>query len=526
MKNRLVRNLTKTMLAAVSLLSLCACESDRSGRGTIPDDRLEGDEDPTPTAEPTQGTEPETPTPTEAPVEGKRELTDEEIERLNNDLTVEYNGFFLCDYPCPEYIDWNTVLYDGGGIKVDFTEDMYEAYVKEFEDVMTGITAIYTDDLEAYVKRTTGTEYSQAINYLYWDYMYSYDMYCHAHGDTNYMPITITSGEVDGDIYYLHYNKPDDISYTERDYLMTLRLINGSDVQFISNMPEDEPTMALLASMDFYEYKEDIPDPAPIQYIDAGLTDSDEPYGIGWAVITAKQDNTTFIVNRADISDDYKLSLTWENIFLPGKELCNITLDKDESFALYVNSPWNPTIHMSAMQGNFYASYWFGQDNGHHNEQDNGLPAPRMLAGYDRDARGYGTDPKTILQFFNMLEGNWLYFDGIGDPAATFYYDGYVFRLKGDNDLGYYEFYTDGENFFSSSSIPDSISIYANTDISDPLPKGNYDKDAPSSYSVTVTETAAERMLTLTVIDEKQNVLSYLLPDGEDKTSFEFHIFK
>ena len=526
MKNKLVHDLTRSAITAATLLSLCACDSGREGRGPIPGDRIEGDEDPTPTAVPTEAVDPLTPTPAEAPAGTVRKLSADEIDELNYELTNLYNGFFLCDYPCPEYIDWNTVLYNGGDINTKFDDEMYDEYAKEFGDVMTGITAIGTADLESYVKRTTGTEYSQAVNYLYWDYWYAHDMYCHAHGDTNYIPITITSGETDGDIYYLHYTKMDTIYYEDRDYIMTLSLKNGSDPRFISNLPEDEPTMALLASMDFYEFKDDIKGPAPVQYIDAGLTDSDEPYGTGWAVITAKEDDTTFIINRADVSNDYKMSLTWENVFLPGKELCRITLDKDESFALYVNSPWNPVIHMSVTQGDFYAAYWFGQDNGRHNEQDNGLPAPRMLAGYDREARGYSTNPSNILQFFNMLEGNWLYFDAIGDPAATFYFDGYNFRLKGDEGVGYYEFYTDGEYVSSSGSVPDAIAIFPNTDISDPLPQGNYDTDQPSLYLADVTDSDTELMLTLTVVDENQNILSYLLPDGKDKTSYEFHIFK
>ncbi|MBP5264016.1 MAG: hypothetical protein J6Z33_06550, partial [Lachnospiraceae bacterium] len=52
-----------------------------------------------------------------------RELTEQEVKKLQYSVRATDNGFFACTYYRPEEIDWQTVLQGGAGMRVTLSDD-------------------------------------------------------------------------------------------------------------------------------------------------------------------------------------------------------------------------------------------------------------------------------------------------------------------------------------------------------------------------------------------------------------------
>ena len=168
-------------------------------------------------------------------------LTADELRSIQRLLIPKYAGFFTCTYSNPQDIIWGSVFYSGFDGR-DLKD--YQAVVKEFEsvtgeEVFTDVTAFRKSDVEAIVRETTGTEYSQAKHPLDGDWIWlpGLQAYAYEHGDTNLMGIEFSVGEYDGDELHLYYPVADSFYYDSgvSEYMVTLRKNGKGGWWFYSN---------------------------------------------------------------------------------------------------------------------------------------------------------------------------------------------------------------------------------------------------------------------------------------------------
>ena len=107
------------------------------------------------------------------------------------------------------------------------------------EEVFTDVTAIRKTDVEAIVRETTGTEYSQARHPLDGDWVWLPKLraYAYQHGDTNLIGVNFTGGEYDGEMMRLYYYVPDSYYYNSgiSEYAVTLKKNGRGGWYFYSN---------------------------------------------------------------------------------------------------------------------------------------------------------------------------------------------------------------------------------------------------------------------------------------------------
>ena len=170
-----------------------------------------------------------------------QQLTADELRYMERLLIPKYAGFFTCTYASPLDIIWGSVFYSG--FKGKEVEDYY-AIQNEYqtvtgEEVFTDVTAIRKTDVEAIVRETTGTEYSQARHPLDGDWVWLPKLraYAYQHGDTNLVGVNFTGGEYDGEMMRLYYSVPDSYYYNSgvSDYAVTLKKNGRGGWYFYSN---------------------------------------------------------------------------------------------------------------------------------------------------------------------------------------------------------------------------------------------------------------------------------------------------
>ena len=168
-------------------------------------------------------------------------LTADELKAMQRLLTPKYAGFFTCTYSNPQDIIWGSVFYSGFDGR-DVND--YQAVVREFESVtgeeaFTDVTAIRRSEVEAIVRETTGTEYSQARHPLDGDWIWlpGLQAYAYEHGDTNLVGVEFSVGEYDGDELHLYYPVQDSFYYDSgiSEYMVTLRKNGSGGWWFYSN---------------------------------------------------------------------------------------------------------------------------------------------------------------------------------------------------------------------------------------------------------------------------------------------------
>ena len=168
-------------------------------------------------------------------------LTADELNAMQRHLIPKYAGFFTCTYSNPQDIIWGSVFYSGFDGR-DVND--YQAVVREFEAVtgeeaFTDVTAFRRSDVEAIVRETTGTEYSQARHPLDGDWVWlpGLQAYAYEHGDTNLVGVEFSAGEYDGDELHLYYPVQDSFYYDSgiSEYMVTLRKNGKGGWWFCSN---------------------------------------------------------------------------------------------------------------------------------------------------------------------------------------------------------------------------------------------------------------------------------------------------
>ena len=168
-------------------------------------------------------------------------LTADELRSMERLLLPKYAGFFTCTYSNPQDIIWGSVFYSGFDGR-DVND--YQAVVKEFEavtgeEVFTDVTAIRRSEVEAIVRETTGTEYSQARHPLDGDWIWlpGLQAYAYEHGDTNLVGVAFSAGEYDGAELHLYYPVQDSFYYDSgiSEYMVILRKNGNGGWWFYSN---------------------------------------------------------------------------------------------------------------------------------------------------------------------------------------------------------------------------------------------------------------------------------------------------
>lgn len=170
-----------------------------------------------------------------------QQLTADELRYMERLLIPKYAGFFTCTYASPLDIIWGSVFYSGfNGKEVeDYNAVQNEYQTVTGEEVFTDVTAIRKTDVEAIVRETTGTEYSQARHPLDGDWVWLPKLraYAYQHGDTNLVGVNFTGGEYDGEMMRLYYYVPDSYYYNSgiSEYAVTLKKNGRGGWYFYSN---------------------------------------------------------------------------------------------------------------------------------------------------------------------------------------------------------------------------------------------------------------------------------------------------
>ena len=170
-----------------------------------------------------------------------QQLTADELRYMERLLIPKYAGFFTCTYASPLDIIWGSVFYSGfNGKEVeDYNAVQNEYQTVTGEEVFTDVTAIRKTDVEAIVRETTGTEYSQARHPLDGDWVWLPKLraYAYQHGDTNLIGVSFTGGEHDGEMMRLYYSVPDSYYYNSgiSEYAVTLKKNGRGGWYFYSN---------------------------------------------------------------------------------------------------------------------------------------------------------------------------------------------------------------------------------------------------------------------------------------------------
>lgn len=211
------------LLAALCLTSLAAC-----GRR----------DDPAPDSEPAAPSDAADPA---APADGP--LTEEELKYFNEEF---FNGgymnirnqFLLSDYETPADIDLLELFYNGDGQDETMTDEEWAAYEAAGGFVETDVTKISTIWADAVLKEHTGLTLAETKGLEKFIYLPEYDAYYLSHGDTNYLDVTIVSGERKDGLICLYY---DDAYNGGIQKCVTLRETEDGGYHFVSNGFRDEP---------------------------------------------------------------------------------------------------------------------------------------------------------------------------------------------------------------------------------------------------------------------------------------------
>ncbi|MCR5222329.1 MAG: YARHG domain-containing protein [Lachnospiraceae bacterium] len=168
------------------------------------------------------------------------ELTGRELSELATLFSGPvYYGFLLTEYQDPKDIDWNEVFYNGAGLSFDGS---YEEAVKEYqkqtgeEELLGDLTVISEENLQTFVRSTTGYDYKEMRHPLnWWTYLPECKAYAFEHGDTNYRSeILAVNGSVRDNVYTVQYNYNGGFYEGPPSFTVTFTR-NGQTLRFLSN---------------------------------------------------------------------------------------------------------------------------------------------------------------------------------------------------------------------------------------------------------------------------------------------------
>lgn len=187
-----------------------------------------------------------------------REINWFNTEFFNGDNFNIHNQFLSALYGSPEQMDLFDLFYTGGGVGTSAAQEerelvgltYYDGYIIEVD-----CTKVTSADMNAVLLENTGLtlEQTRKKNLDQFDYLAQYDAYYHFHGDTNYYgPVTILSGEREGNVVRLYYTGP----WFDGDALysgwkcVTLEETEGG-YWFVSNLATDPSVSAIKQNLLF-----------------------------------------------------------------------------------------------------------------------------------------------------------------------------------------------------------------------------------------------------------------------------------
>ena len=450
-----------------------------------------------------------------------RILTEEELTELNDLIDFDDIGFFVCAYDRPEEIDWHEVCYNGAGINRTPTETDYEHFEETFGEIFGDVEMIYLEDLENFVLEKTGTPYALARKPLNW-YTETGNVFLFVHGDTNYQQIMFVEGYVDGYEYQLVYGRYDWQNWGGfRYYVMNARIQDGKWT-YHSNYLASAPEPKTFLTIDYYETQEEAEQAGADVLIDHEFSESDEPYGICWALITAQVDGV-----RCDIDH----ALSWQTdqygVYVPGEVIYSDVMNRGESFAIQVNQPWHPELRVTASLGKQWGEYYFGEDNYLHLPFD----AQRYITGHDLSAEDRGclfTCEEDLARF--LMDGVWAYLDAetgeiLGSMRVYDYRSADI--CIGEN---YYTLFLNYESMNDEAVPPNMLHISKSYNYDaeggswDTLPEF-IDPEDLGSYYCSSGQWDGEQILFLNA-EGLDSALSWMLTGSGDTENFQFHRYR
>ena len=518
----------------------------------------------------------------QADAEEERELTEQELRKLQWSVRGTDNGFFVAQYYRPEEIDWQIVLQGGAGMGVTLSdeqvavirerlrterveeklrkaelrgEDLY-ANLEDGEELpeepfteeelalnASQITALTQRSVQNYVKSRTGLDYSEMRKPLEWQALDRNLIYC-IPGEITTMRVEFLSGTVCGNFYEIYYRKAGWAREKKAEYVMRVEIEKGK-WHFISNLPVNQAEPTTLAQIDFYSSRElarlqepveliDVPELPVAEYDDEEITDSkkkvvkDPVYY--WAVITAQQDDTQVAVERVYNGDVISQRMLEARSYVPGESIQTVTLQAGERVAVKVSLDDVPKLRVKVTSKGYFGVYAFGSENRLKRFTKEGTPLSTYVSGRNYAGEHLGPQYSSETELLKFLEGTWLFYDGqMGDYTATVTFSG-----KGQITLetivdcykmeifGYDRLYTD-----SRSDPPDVIKIKT----TDEETLEYFTKYYPSllkkvgEYRVRAVQKDGVQLLFLSLENKGKDGLSFLLP-GADPLADEIVLYR
>lgn len=498
--------------------------------------------------------------------EEERELTEQELKKLQWSIRSSDNGFFVHTYYRPEEIDWEQVFYNGAGIKIGLSDDQValirerlrterleeeqrkaelmgiepsqedeasEPKIPPFTEEELNlnadqITAVTLRSVQSFVKSRTGLDYSEARKPLEWPEL-SRNVFYFVHRDSNAFRVELMSGKVCGNRYELIYRKSVWAKEKKPEFVMQVEIENGK-WRFISNLPYDTAPPITLADIDFYSSKElarmqgveamlDVPEPEEEDYYeeesDPKKKAKDPTYY--WAVITAREDNSLVSIDRTYRGDGISMELLEKRSYLPGEALGSYRLDAGQKIAVLVTLEDVPKLRVRISCDQYYGDYAFGSENRLKRVTKEGQPLSTYVYGRDVDGEKRGTEFANEAELLRFLEGTWIFYDSeMGEYTATVTFNakgGIVLHTAAQDYVleisGYDRMYADVR-----SAPPDLIKIRT----TDAETLDVFTKYYPSlrkkvgDYRIKAVQMDGEQLLLLSFENSGKDGLSWLLP--------------
>lgn len=501
-----------------------------------------------------------------------RELTEQELKKLQWSVRGSDNGFFVSTYYRPEEIDWEQIFHDGAGIKLTVTDDQV-AFIREqlradrleeerkkaelmgiepeeedpeappVEPEFTEeelalnssqITALTLRSVQNFVKSRTGMEYSEMRKPLEWPEL-SRNVFYFIHNDSNYLRFEFLSGTVRGDTYEIYYRKAGWTKEKKPEYVIRF-VKEGGKWTFLSNLPVDEAPPITLAEISYLDSKELARMQKPVQLFDVEIIPDEDEYDDDhnasktadepqyyWAMVTAAQDNCQVTVERVYHGDEICKELLNERQYVPGEKLGTVTLMAGEKVGVKVTLEDVPNVRISVICDSYYGEYVFGSENRLKRLDENKMPKSTYVYGRDYDGERRGTQYGSEKELLRFLEGTWLFYDGeLGEYTATISFDlsgnARIHTLGNDYLLqifGYDRLYSDVR-----SAPPDVIKLKATDEETLELFTNYYPfmKKKVGDYRVQTVQMDGEQILILSFENNGKNGLTYLLPGADPLT--------
>ena len=238
-------------------------------------------------------------------------LSEERLTEVETMLNAEENNGFVSmnEYSCPEEVSLFDALYGGAGIGVgswEWTEEEVQDYIvaAEWEELYTSVLRFAKADVEALLQKRLGISLADLTKDIDMVYIEKYDAYYHAHSDTQYQPVEVLSGWLEGGeggLFVVDYK----IGWSDDAGRVTLKQTKDG-YQFVSNVEISEAINTIHLSKEQLEkINTFLNDPDNLGFVQRSF---DRPEEVKWSeVLTA---DVTFGVDEREWSDAERQALS------------------------------------------------------------------------------------------------------------------------------------------------------------------------------------------------------------------------